>query len=572
MIRGRFHVRRKIGLFDKRAPVIPFTQPGPGLRLLLSLFTNPGGKMASMFGRTISALVVLTFGFQPSAYAEAPAKPPLVAPKPDGKLGSDFLQCDGVPRAIPVGEALVDVALITGTLGLFGLVNPVETSNVDKRLEAEPGIAACDRALAQDTTPVRRAQLVLARAIHRIEAKQYDAAIADLHTVATVAGDKAAEPGFRESLGLTAMELESAALLREGKATEASRNAIAMAAASPYDINNLARAQRYLLLTADMTPEKAQYLERYVRLAPQSLVARSSARELAGDFTGAAEDMAALVEIDHGVWPDQPLTGPLLRRSVLLALIGDVEQSDALTTKIQTEVDDGVRVGKISEADGSSFLEQLDFRNVLVMADKGQISEARAAFRSRSRWLAPWPSEVAFITAKLRAGAPTSELTGALARDPAKITSDALATYGASAVVAGRPQRDANLITLYGAMRPYIDASAYHTMSGVVWRAEKSKLLLARTGKETYQGEVISLAGQYPASAVPLSEGAILHAAVIAKARGLTGFIVLPTRQRLDTITVRFGNSGEPGFPKSAFVDAGQTITDLSPKIPGPNP
>ncbi len=525
--------------------------------------------MGLPFSRAIAAVTVFALGLQTGAFAQTSSAALLAPPKPDGKPGSAFLQCDGQPKIITVGEALADVVLITGTLGLF---HPGERGDVNKRLEGEPGVVACDRALTENTTSLRKAQLVLARAIHHIEAKQYDAALADLETVATTAGAQAEEPGFKESLGLTTMELRAAVLVREGKAAEASQVAMSMAAAAPYDVNNLARAQRYLLITPNLTADKAQYLDQLVKMMPEGLVERSSAHEWAGDFAAAADDMAALIDLDNGVWPDQaPPIGPTIRRSIQLALAGDVAQSDALANAAQGAIDSETPKGKIDESQASNFQESLDFRGIAVLAAKGQFAQARAAFKSRSRWLGPWAPEVAYLTEKLRLGAPSAELTGALARDPDEIRAEALETYIAHCIGVG-PEREANQATLYGAVRPYINSSDYRPLGWIAWQANNSRLLHARTGKEFFQGEMITMIGQPPNQLVPESEAILLHAAVIAKARGVQGFVIVPKRQRLDTIVVRFGNAGDPGFPKTAFLEEGRVIENLSLKFSGHYP
>ncbi len=428
-------------------------------------------------------------------------------------------------------------------------------------------MAACDKALSQDTTPVRRAQITLGRAIHNIEAKAYDAAIADARSAAKAAGDKALEPGYQETLGLSAREIAAAALLHKGDVAAAEEEAMQMALASPYDTNNFSRASRYATLTAQMTPAKKAYLEQLVRLLPQSLTLSASAREWTGDFVGAAQDMAALMEMRQSAWPDSPSVAEPARLALIAALMGDVAKSDQLAQQTESAMDAALKTGKLTQSDIAPIYELMDLRAIAVQLAQGKVYEARTAFAARTRWAVPWVQEVTFLSEKLRAGADPSELKGALAVEPAKARTDALA----SSAIATIGQAKLEGAALFAGMRPYIGPNDYASLSGGVWKIDKPRYLIAHTGKEDYQGEEIFLQGVYAPSLVPISEAALLHAALIARSRHQPGFAINPRRVRLDEVYLRFGTPGQPGFPVQSTFDAETVIAALSVKMPSPN-
>src|SRR5690606_6691407 len=105
-----------------------------------------------------------------------------------------------------------------------------------KRLFGPAGVDACSQLIdpgeRAEGNPVRRVPLILARAAHRIEAKDYTAAIADvaLARQEAAAAGLVGNPYFDRSMGLSFNNLEAAAHLRLGdpaRAREVSLGSIA---------------------------------------------------------------------------------------------------------------------------------------------------------------------------------------------------------------------------------------------------------------------------------------------------------------------------------------------------------
>ncbi len=495
--------------------------------------------------------------------APAPPPPPMIVDKKDP--GSVWVRCDGQPASMSAGALAAYLLAITATGGIVGgLVGAPETGDVDKRLKGEDGVAACDLAIAREDEDIRRASLGLARAIHRIEAKQYDAAMVDLKGVDALAGVKAQEDDYRRSLGLTILELQATVLVRQGKVAEAQAVALEMAGTAPYDIITLGRALPFVELTGTMDPGKQAFLERIGKLYPTTLDRRSDLKQWTGDFVGSAADLERYDALLKVFLPESdPRVLAIARRSVAYMLAGDMTKSTLLAAEARKAVDALAGSGK---ADDSANLiaraeEMLDFQAIGRQLAEGKAAEARAAFAARSRWVAPTAPAVALLTERLRAGASPAELTGALTRDPAQIRADALAVR---AKQIAEPADETK--ALYGTMRPYL-RNAHQPYTSGVWRTEKSRYLAERTEKAKYAGELLFIYGAYGQAG---GEALLLHAALLAEARGEGGFVLGPARTKMDSTLVMFGDPGEPGMVDGMIIDAQDVIAALSGEMPKP--
>jgi hypothetical protein len=323
-------------------------------------------------------------------------------------------------------------------------------------------------------------------------------------------------------------------------------------------------AATYIPLTAQWTPAKAAYFDRLSRLSPEMLRRRAFARQWVGDFAGSADDVQALIELQAGFRPDLAEPVLLAEHAAYLSLAGKREAADAAAARARAVIEDQISNGKALNNGAAVNIaeEMLDFQAVAKLLADGKAAEARAAFTGRSRWTAPTAPAVAFLAGKLREGAAPAELRGALARSPEQIRAEGLQTQAGSAV-----QKYATDAALFQILRPPVSAGDYGP-ARAAWKADKSRYLLKRTGKEVYQGEVVSMFNVY---GLPAGEALLLQGAAIAQSRGKTGFVLAPGRKMLSLSIMRFGNPGEPGFPAEAVLDAKTVMAAVSAKIPNPN-
>ena len=516
-----------------------------------------------MSGRTLVAAMVVAAFVGQAVVQSAAAATAVSKAHEEAELGSVFLRCDGAPAHRTAAETAGRLLLIMATAGLAG---PGELRDTSKRLKGGEAVTACDAALAGESDAIRKVQLTLARAVHQIEAKNFEAALSDARNAPALAGKDGEELGFKHSLLLSSYDLEAQALVRLNRPAEAEIAALKLAAASPYDLLAQQQAARFIGLTPAMTPDKQVFLDRYARIAPRGLFQLANAAEWTGDYKASAEALKAYLELvaafSNEKEPAPPMPAIEARLAVVLALAGDLTRSDEIAAGARKKVDDMVRSGKaltmqnvIAEAE-----EFLDFQAIVVKAASGDIAPARVAFTGRTRWLSPTAAVVADLTARLRNGAKPAELTGALARDPAEIRSTGLAALAGS--IAETANAEA---MLYAAIRPLMSADQYSYWNSDIRDVADSDYLVKRKPKDNYTGEFFYM--KRP-NGIATGDALLMHCALLAKHRGLKGFVVFPARQRLEAAYMQFGNPDQPGFPALAFLDADTVIAALAAEFP----
>lgn len=231
---------------------------------------------------------------------------PGLAAAAEEKPGSVHLQCDGSPASENLGSLLGSLVVITMTVGLAG---SSELPDDSKQLKGDLGADACDAAIAKDGDEGRRAQLKLAKAIHRIEASRYEDALTEARGLAGVAPKLSAEKRFQVSMALSALEIEGAAQARMGRTAEASELGLRMFEAAPYDPVTVLRAARLIELSPAMTPRHLAFWEQAGRINPTMLLQRAAVDEWVGDFASAAEDVEALLAVIDGFVDDPSIPG-----------------------------------------------------------------------------------------------------------------------------------------------------------------------------------------------------------------------------------------------------------------------
>lgn len=482
------------------------------------------------------------------------------------KPGSVFVQCDGLPAGDSIGDLLGAIVVITMTAGLAG---SSEQADSDKILKGDAGAQACDTAAVGETLEERRAQLRLAKAVHRIEANRFDEAIADARSLAEVAPKKAVEPGFKRGLALSAMEIEGYALVRQGKMAEAQAMGLRMYDASPYDLMNLLRASRLVLMSPDRSPATDRFWDEASRLLPDLLGgARLEADEWAGDFAGAAADLQAFVDLTDGFLKDKddhyfPDSHARIALSHMLA--GNTAASEAAAEAARKAIDANVQANKRANQT-SKGQELLDLQAIAKLHAEGKLVEARRAFGARSRWLAPSVPVSAELTRRLREGAAPSELVGALALDPAKIRTD-----GQAARVRGFvEEKTFGRYLLNGRRMAGNEETAGSGLSKRVWNVTKSPYRQKASARDMFNGTTLYA---FDVTDIAMTSRAFaLHAALVAKADGKSRFVFMPATRKGDTAIVRFGAPGDVGMPERGSNDVEKVISTLSPLIPQPPP
>jgi hypothetical protein len=476
----------------------------------------------------------------------------LLAPAPASaeRVPSQHVRCDGNPDNVTAGET---AARLVGAVTLLGLFAPSpETPDASQRLAGTEGVAVCTAVLAGESNDVRRAQLILATAIHHIEAGNFEPAIAEARRALTDRPALAGTAPFRRSLALAAMEIEAMALLGLGRTAEARAKAFEMAAAAPYDLVTQLRAARFARVGGSYGEAEQRFFDNAVRQFPLILVDRAVARAVAGDFRGAAEDYELWSALTATV-SERPDMASLGYRALYLGLAGDVERAEALAREARTAMEANPNA---TAAGGTG--EVLDLYRIWRTARDGRAAEARLLFASRTSWQRAPSAAVSEVARILSEGAAPAERAGLLAGDPARFRTELL----------DRRRREiADDKDRFNAVRPFASQASYDRFARNVWHDGRSRYFL-REDNAQVKARFISVARD--GHGAPAGYALLLHSALTARAEGKTHFMLMPVRNQIQATMVRFGNAGDPGMVGPLTFEAARVVADLGPFIPRP--
>ncbi|HEX8193106.1 MAG TPA: hypothetical protein VF552_09415 [Allosphingosinicella sp.] len=468
---------------------------------------------------------------------------------------SNYLRCDGQPDNIGDGETAARVLGAVTLLGLFAPGN--EVADPSQRRTGAEGVAACTAALTGEANDRRRAELILARAVHHIEANDFDAAVADARSVAADRPAFSGTPYFRMSFGLAAMDIEALALTARGRHAEAAAKAMEMADAAPYDVLNMLRAVRYVGANATFGEAERRFYDRAVRLYPIAVLDRAGARNFAGDWRGAAEDYALLSRVFASAIA-RPVASALGNAAIARALAGEGEAADALGREAQAAVDADAAAGRTAGV--TAGREVIDLLRILRTFQNGNAAEARLLFAARSGWEAPHAAAVSEIARRLREGAADAQLTGLLAGDPARFRTASIELRRRNIFGGENAAKD-----YHRALRDYAGERAYGRFSGNVWREGRSRYFAREENKDNH-ARLVTVGRD--GGGTPAGYALLLHSALVARAEGRSRFMLLPAQSAVYAAFVRTGNPGDERIVDQVSFDTEQVIADLSPLVP----
>lgn len=496
----------------------------------------------------------------------AHAAPPKLPKEP-----SLYVQCDGSPAGESGAVTAARVLAITAVVGL--LLPQPEAADAGKRKQGTAGVAVCNQVLqGRDAAqnPLRRQSLILARAIHRIEAQDYAAALDDVglaRSEAQAAG-LAANPYFARSMALSYDQLEAAALLRMRKFAEAQAAATRHVELARYSLYGLLNLTDYAGLTREADPGTLAYADAMSRALPTVFgMRRLFILEDWGKFVEAAQLADDMNRLNQSFVADSAAPSDITKvpryyaeAALAYALAGDFPRAQDRAMQARAIDRQRVAEGK-PEAGRSGTIEVLDLYDVLKSVHDGKLAEARRSFAARSSWVGPSLGAVLAANDRLRKGAKSDELFGALAK-----TSDQLWEEAREARLAVFMAKDDDNKTLYELLVPYVRANALEGRSRDVWRTENSKILLTPKDPKA----TVRIAFLYATPSDSRYDAFMLHTALIAQKEGKADFIFLPYKNDNGSVLVRTGNRGDPDIPASFAVDAAGAIASLSPIIPDP--
>lgn len=461
------------------------------------------------------------------------------------------IRCDGMPDNVTAGET---AARLIGAVTLLGLFAPNhETPDASQRLNGAEGVAICSQALAVESNDVRRAQLILASAIHHIEAGENDAAIAEARRVQIDRPALVETAPYRRTLALSAMEAEALALLNADRLEDARAKAFEMAEAAPYDLINLLRAWPYVRLTSQYGAREQAYFARLIPIFPSAILERAALRQSAGDFRGAAEDYETWLTFVRTLGTERPGMFVQAQAAVAHALAGEFATAETRAADARAAL-----AAEPESQSAASTTEVLDLYQIWKNAHDGRAADARVLFANRTAWLRPAAGAVAEVARQLQQGVAADSLTGILAGDPGRFRTDLLSRR--------REELKTNK-NRFALIRPYYAQGSYDRFATNVWRTDNSRYF----GRaENAQLHATSISVARDGYGTPANYALLLHTALVARAQGKNAFLLMPGQQNVAVNLVRLGNHGDATMIAPMTFDVAQVISDLGTAIPQP--
>ncbi|MGE0666627.1 MAG: hypothetical protein AB7O49_08720 [Sphingomonadales bacterium] len=476
---------------------------------------------------------------------------------------SVFVQCDGAKGHADGFELFGQLVAITFTAGLSEAA--MGHPKVTDRLDGRPGAEACEAAVAQEGNLVRRTQLSFARTIHYLEAEDLDAALESARKSAGIVDANREDWAYLQSMGASAYFLEAYVLAKMGRVEEAEAVAYRSGMMAPYDLLAMLRVSGFLGLTSQLTPEKTAYLDQFVRLFPHALKYRAELFAENRDYVRAAADLLAFRRAWHAFKPDDRQPSFSAQRAVYLIMAGDRAASLEVVEEAQSELDKLRADGDAANSMAVITLaeELLRFQAIVDKFQAGQKDEAAELLMTGGNWTAVNSAVVADLLEQIQRDLPEADRKGILKDAPDALRKKRLADNLANLT------QTKGIEKLYDRVAAVAQRSAYTSNASAVWKAgDDPKFLLERQPKEDRIYEVVGMYPRYVGLAA--GEALILHCALIARHRGSAGFVLFPSRNRLDIAGVQFIDSADQEFPRSAMFDPETVIGALSQHIPEP--
>jgi hypothetical protein len=467
------------------------------------------------------------------------------------------------------GETLVRVVAISAVVAL--LAPMPETPDASKRQFGEAGVAACTGLIEganRETNVERRIPLILARALHRIEAKDYAGVHADIELArkAALEGGLADDHYFKRSVGISLERIEAAARIRMGDVDGARAAALG-------DLN--AKANSYVALSATSTfPAFGPPSEGELRLL--SLRGRFYTGELwvkalrlveLRRFGEAADIAAQLIETiryeNRTRKPEEgdtvaPMTYALLALTHAVADRREAAQGYAVAGRERMRA--LTAEGKPPE-DRSELVELFDFFDILSLLQSGDVAAARRQFGARSQWVAVPAGFIDEAHRRLSEGITPDQCMGLLTK-----SLEDLAKQRRDDSLAQLLETDRNNRTLFTNILPYAKPDQYEGLSRRIWNVKNSSIKSKKplSNSDTY---ILTI---NDAPYLIATDALSLHAALVAKANGKKGFVLTAIPSRPHLALVRFADLGEPGVYDQRWSDADAVIAALGKVFPSP--
>jgi hypothetical protein len=504
-------------------------------------------KMSLVGARALAGVAAITVVAAPARAADD---------KPAGK----FLQCDGRMGHVSGGERAVRLLLVSATAGISEM--GMSKDGADKRVSGAAGVAACDEAMTSENDGYRRMQLALARSIHFGEDKQWAQAAAAAAQVPEQLRDKATDWGLAKSSTSTARYLQALYSVRAGNIGGGEHAAWDGIRIAGPDVITLQRMSHFIPLSRTITPEKRAALMTMLRYYPDADIRVANVFAEAGDFRIASAVLKGFEgSLDAFIKEPKPVGSLHAMMATFAAMNGDAVEANRELAVAKAALERNRSEGEAASAPTAIATqeESIAFAQAAITAASGDATGAAKLLADRGSWPTVAPGVVAILVGRIAPQVAEADRHGVVALGEQAIWDDALKSRLA---VIGNTDKDAKLWSVTNILEQ--DQGYQKLARNALTGSDKPKWLL-KPGKEPREFDILSAGLEAPGWEA--GEGILYHAALIAKARGKQGFVILPVRARINSMGLRFVNPGELGIPASSIVMADDVISTLSPHI-----
>ncbi len=478
------------------------------------------------------------------------------------KVPSRYLECDGQPNNTTAGES---AARLLGAVTLLGLFAPSpEFPDASKRKFGDDGVTICSSLIdgeKSEGNQVRRLELLMARAVHQIEAKHYDLAISDSKLARTEAAKLGLtnDPYFNRSMGLSIDLIESEALIRNGKNDEARSVGLQKIRSYPHSYYPLIASRSYPEFQKDVSDLELEQMSALEKISIAQLQRSANRLDEVRRFSEAAQKRELFIEFFELLNLEDRPSGIYASAAVTHALANNWAKADERAKIAKDNLQHLREVGR-TEDEAALAIEILDLYDILKLNHDGNIKDARRNFAARSRWSFPSFGQIVETNRLLRSDAKDDEIFGSL-----KPTPNELWENRRDEKLATMLEKDKNNKTLFGLILPFAPAKSYESLSKNVWRTDKSHLMLEKQRDKSH--EWVLFIESDPMTQV---DALLLHAALQAKSRGQVSFNYSMLDNSPSLGAARFISASGDKISEGRALNVDAVIAELRTVIPDP--
>ncbi len=486
----------------------------------------------------------------------------------------EWAKCDGIPKPVSVGETLGNIALLSSTFGMLGKIPPAQARDY-YRQRGDGGVLACSQVLSGSPFNdgkewERHTNILKARAIHYLEVKDAEAALADLAKIDGVAGENTDNVFYKRSLGLSVKFLQGLAYQLKDDFTAADEKFHQFSTMRPYSKNVQTLAWQ------NISMRRAAVTERLVKLDAQFLYLHASLLEWEeGKEEAAADQWAILVaggykkaatiqfyDVNVGKSDNQGnnISDPdtIGRAALAAARVKRMPQAHELISQAKTALPEqpGDGTGKddiikrLRRNAPGNMASKIAFYQIVIDAyDRyyaGDIPTARQMLYAATGELTILPPVIDLIE-KLKVDMPPEKQTGLFKLDMLSMRDKIKSRLSPL-----KRRKEGFLDSLFTRLPLLEQKSEINSYSGKVWFFKNSGFSEEKNKDGTY---LIKFTGETSTPTV-VEEMSMLRAADLAKEASKEGFIVLEFKNYIRTLRTTYN-----GVPMGEGTPAGFNTT-----------